>query len=165
MSVYNWCYVGALATSEQIAQECIGELDSVVAVGHADSFHRLANRFLASGSIFRADLQALNSSGSGLEYLAGIVVLQEPSLVSLVGRRVEFIHALINRFGKGHRVCMCPPYAFEHVREVARLELPNTDRSLNEFIVEEWQSRKLLDNVLALRVPTGDGGRLLSRRN
>ena len=65
---------------------------------------------------------------------------------------MEQIHALIKKIGKSATYVLAP-YICARLREAANLELLRSNRVFHDMCLTSWRSRKLWDDLLALRFP------------
>ena len=94
-----WCVLGgSVATSKAILRKAIETYDAAVGVGEEVKLHRVARRLLSKGVMCGRELrQWLTDEASILRgYTAAYTGLLEYALVSLVERRIESVHAILN---------------------------------------------------------------------
>ena len=151
VGIFSCCCGGDLSTSRTIASECVRQYDDAVRAGSSSSMHRLAHLMFSPTTLVRSELNGFIGSDARLEeYPTAFATLQEYSLVSLVERRIEQVHSMINRFGKQCSYVL-PPYVCAHLRCSASLALLRSNAEFHQLCLDRWRSRTLLDDVLQLR--------------
>ena len=84
------------------------------------------------------------------------------SLNSLVERRIESVHAIIKRIGKGATFVL-PPYVCAKVREPTNIKLLKDSSAFFSFCQSQWRRRNLFDHVLRLRFSSAQLARMSNK--
>lgn len=97
----------------------------------------------------------LFASGAGIslrDFQTAYGILKRYSLVLLVGRRVEEMHAKIRRASKRWTFASVPCVA-STLREQGQIQRLDTDLAFYTFILKHWRSKILYDQLLRWVVP------------
>ena len=151
LGIFHGCCKGSVRLSKQVAQECLDEMAVIEASGATMAAARVTRSIFGEGGLVRAELTEFAQSDRPLEDYGNVfIALQEFSLVTLVERRVESIHAQIKWLGK----TMCnasSPYICAKLREGPHLELLRSDPGFMSFCLGHWSDRTVLSSLLAQR--------------
>ena len=135
---------------KQILRECLFEFDEAVAAGHP--IHRVAVRLFGKGTACRRELELWVDSTNPLhKYSAALKILLEYCLCSPVERVIEAVHAMIKRIGRQSPNSYLPSIVAK-LRESYNLEQLRTSRRFEDFVKLHWQSTRILDDLLSLRL-------------
>lgn len=148
-----WCTQGGtIAEGKKLYAKCRSEYDSVVASGNQNKLHRVAHIIFNKSNDCRSQLdQWYDAAEVALDqYPCGFCTLQEYCLGSLVERRVEQIHAMVKKLGKGATFILAP-YLCAKLREASHLQMLRKSSEFYELCVSSWRKRNLLDTILVTR--------------
>lgn len=148
--------VGAcsLETSQAIARTCLQEADGAISKGLIHTLHRVARRILCDrASPFRQQLVMFASGEAALVSLPELYVeLRAYSMIPVVSRRVEGVHAFIKRCGK-KATRMSPALSSALLRRPQVLAQLRR-RDFYNFVLAKARSRNLLRDLVACVEPT-----------
>ena len=135
-------------------------MNQIEALGTDRVAHRQSQRLFGKGTLVRHELRNFATGDEPLEnYFSAWVAVQELSLVSLVERTVEAIHAQLKRAGKAITNPRAP-YLCAILREWHNLSALKDDRAFYDFCVKRWRSRVLLASLLSLRFTSQELSRM-----
>lgn len=144
---------GSLAQARALASRCIDEVDKAEREGHLSKVHRVARRLFERGTLVRADLDQFVASNLPLRSFARAYTgILEYALMPVLERRIEEIHARIKRIG---RSCFGVglPTVCAMIRLPMHLAALEQNRDFREFVLSNWRSRRIADQLLSLRYP------------
>lgn len=140
---------GCNEVSKRLLQECIEEYDAAVAAGK--KIHRVSHRLFNIGDV-RIDME---SWLDGIEDLSAFPLayerLLEYALCFFSERGTEGLHARIKFWGLS-RPHVEPPYVCSLLRQQFHLAKLRNENDYEDFVINAWKSKGLLDDVLKLRV-------------
>ena len=77
-------------------------------------------------------------------------------------RRIESVHAIIKRIGKGATFVL-PPYICAKVREATNIKFLKDSSAFFSFCEAQWRRRAIYDHVLRLRFSSGQLARMSNK--
>lgn len=153
--VFACCCGVDIEISKRILQECISEYEEAVRK-HTDSkLHRVAVRLLnPEGTCGRQLREWLVADSPLTNFTTAYCLLCFISLISLVERSVESIHARLKWIGK---TCtyLLPPYVCCRVRERDNMALLRSNPDFYRLCLEIWRRPDFYDALLRMRVAPG----------
>ena len=151
LGVFYCCQGGSLERSKTILLECIREYETAVLEFGIPALHRVAVKLLDPNGVVGRELRAFLVQDLPLEsFYHAYVALMEYAMVSLVERRVESIHAIVQRLGR----CMTNitvPFICAKMREQYLVDLLKSSNGFFQLCLDSFRKRTLLDEVLKLR--------------
>ena len=139
-----------MEVSKQILRECLLEFDAAVAADRP--LHRVAVRLFGKGKACRIELELWLDGAIPLhKYAAAFKLLLEYCLCSPVERIIEAVHAMIKRIGR-QSPNSNPPSIVAKLRGSSNLEQSRASRRFEDFVNSHWQSNRILDDLLSLRL-------------
>ena len=153
VGVFYGCQNGDVTTSRAILKDCLQQHDRAIDEGLGYRQHRVSQLLFQKGTACRRQLDDFEAGGSCLEdFPVAFKHIQEYSLMSLVERSIETVHAEIKRAGST-ALAAKPAYICAKVREKRNLGLLQTNQDFRDMCEQMWLTRKLADHVLVLRYP------------
>ena len=135
--------------ARDLARACVEEFDAAIAAGK--QLHRVAMRLLDPAKAVGRQFREFIISLFPLQHFPeAFFCLTKYSMVELVERRVESIHAIIKQFG-AKVSCVTPPYICAIVREKSNMALLQSCEAFFEFCLGSWRKRDLMDSLLSQR--------------
>ena len=130
---------------------CIDEYDRATANGKEKLLHRISPRLFRKNGMVRNDIDLFLAADQPLwKYSRLFVALMEYALLPIVERRIEAVHAEVQRVGRAAfgagLPCVCAA-----IRCARNLDLLAKSSAFKQLACDEWRSRTLLEKVLHLR--------------
>jgi len=142
---------GDIPRAQGFLQECIREYGEAVAAGNVKKMHRISRQLFDPMTSVRKDIDKFLAEGKELRnYSCLFVALLRYSLMPLVERKIEGVHAQIKSIGK-MAMGIGMPYVCAVLRLRYHLDLLKKSAEFAAFVIREWHSRSHCDRILALR--------------
>ena len=146
---------GSWAASKELVVACIAEYDTVMEQSSYNALHRVAHAVLNPDNEVGRDVREFAVDNLPLTaHPVAYFALQTYSLVPLVERRIESVHAAIKRLGK-QAINVGVPWISSKLREQLLMN-QLTDRDFRRCCLDTFRKRSLLDDILKLRFTTDE---------
>jgi hypothetical protein len=146
---------GSWAASKELVVACIAEYDIVIGKSSYNALHRVAHAVLNPDSEAGRDVREFAVDNLPLTaHPVAYFALQKYSLVPLVERRIESVHATIKRLGK-QAINVGVPWISSKVREQLLMN-QLADQDFRRCCLDAFRKRSLLDDILKLRFTTDE---------
>ncbi len=150
---------GSSDRARAFARSAMADYDSVVQGGRSDKLHRVAHIIFRPGQCRHQLEQFANGDQPLSSFHVAHSTVKRYALISLVGRRVEAVHAELKRLGKA-ATNMMPPLISSTLSEPQNLERLKASRGFFGFCLARWRSTSIYDDILKLVHPRAHLGTL-----
>ena len=140
---------GSTVRSKEFAKEAMTEYDKMIQAGRGAKLHRVSILILGPG-ICRQQLQQFVDTDLPLSaFPTAYLTIKRYALIMIVGRRVEAAHAELKRIGNAASNIR-PPLICATLREPIHLGMLKSSPEFRQFVLEQWRSRSIFNEVLNL---------------